>query len=344
MSIVQPRDMILPFYVGGICIFMAKRQQKQVGASSQDQPFDNVLKSLFEGQEAEMLSIFLPEVTFLEVLNVEALRRPMRADRAYKVKGDNNGEKIAHFELETRSNSKMALRLLDYHAYFLRKYDGLPVISVIIYPFRTKVVEPPFRELDGDKEILKFDYKVLCLWKMSARRFIMEHIVSMYALLPTMEGADEALLTQAIEELAEYYQKDETRLARQLLWLGILLRRTDTVASRDKRRVQERLNMWNDLIEKDPKIREIRTKSKAQGRAEGLAEGKAEGLAEGEVKGLQQAVVRIVRGRFPELSELAQQKVTQVNEAPILYFLVEQVSLAPDEAMVRWLLRPSPAA
>ncbi|HEV7235128.1 MAG TPA: hypothetical protein VGN15_03040, partial [Ktedonobacteraceae bacterium] len=88
-----------------------------------------------------------------------------------------------------------------------------------------------------------------------------------------------------------------------------------------------RLNMWDDLMEKDPKMRELREKNKA----------------EGEVKGLQQAVVVIVRGRFPELSALAEQRVTQVNEAPVLYYLVEKLSTAPDEAMARWILRPSAA-
>ncbi len=337
---------------------MAKRQKNQVGRPSSEQPFDNVLKSLFEGQEEQVLPVFLPGAEFLETLNVEALRPPLRVDRTYKIK-QRNKPKIMHIELETGSNSEMAYRLLDYHTYFLRKFKGLPVISIIIYPFRTHTVESPFLEMDDDEELLKFNFRVFCLWKMEARRFIIDHIISLYALLPTMQGADEALLNQAIEELAEYYKNDETKLARQLRWLGILLRRADVVPPDDKRRVQERLNMWNDLMEKDPKMREIREKSKAQGlakgkaeglakgKAEGLVEGKAEGLAEGlaegQVKGLQQAVVGIVRGRFPELSELAQQKVTEVNEAPVLNYLVEKLATAPDEAMVRWLLRPSAA-
>ncbi len=201
----------------------------------------------------------------------------------------------------------------------------------IIYPFQTSVAKSPLREMDEDEEILTFHFRVLCLWNMDARQFIIEHIVSLYALLPTMKGANEALLNQAIEELAAYYMHDETKLARQLRWLGILLRRADIVPPDDKRRVQERLNMWDDLMEKDPKMRQIREKNIA------------EGEVKGEVKGLQQAVVVIVRGRFPELSALAEQRVTQVNEAPVLYYLVEKLSTAPDEAMARWLLRSSAA-
>lgn len=97
--------------------------------------------------------------------------------------------------------------------------------------------------------------------------------------------------------------------------------------------------MWDDLMEKDPKMRQIREKNIAEGEVKGLAKGEVKG----EIKGLQQAVVVIVRGRFPELSALAEQRVTQVNEAPVLYYLVEKLSTAPDEAMARWLLRSSAA-
>ena len=127
----------------------------------------------------------------------------------------------------------------------------------------------------------------------------------------------------------------------------MLLRRADIIPPDDKRRVQERLDMWDDLIEQDPKMKQIRAESaakgKAEGKAEGISVGKAEGLVEGEIKGLQNAVVKIVRGRFPSLAELAEQKVAELYEPPILYYLVEQLSAAPDESMVRFLLRPSAA-
>ena len=296
-----------------------------------------------------MLPLLVPEIEYLEVLDIEVLRTPLRGDRVYRTRYRNQ-EHILHFELETGPDGKMPYRLLDYHSYFLRKYS-LPVISVIVYPFHTSVVESPLREMSGHEEVLTFHFRVICLWKLDAERFVREHIVSMYALLPTMRGANEALLRQAIDELVERYQHDDTKLARQFKWFGILLRRADIVPLEDKRRIQERLDMWDNLIEQDPWVQKKKAEAKAEGEAEGLAEGLAKGLAEGlaegevkgEVKGLQNAVVRIVKGRFPSLSELAQQKVVQVNEAPVLYYLVEQLSTAPDETVVRWLLRPSAA-
>ncbi len=101
--------------------------------------------------------------------------------------------------------------------------------------------------------------------------------------------------------------------------------------------------MWDNLIEQDPWVQKKKAEAEAEGEAKGLAKGLAKGEVKGEVKGLQNAVVRIVKGRFPSLSELAQQKIVQVNEASVLYYLVEQLSTAPDETVVRWLLRPSAA-
>src|SRR5258705_11750386 len=124
----------------------------------------------------------------------------------------------------------------------------------------------------------------------------------MYAFLPTMHGADEALLKQAIDELIEYYKHDDTKLARELRWLGILLRRTETVPLDDKRKVQERLDMWDSLTEQDPKMKQIRAQSKAEGKAEG------------ELKASQRMVLDLIEVRFPQLSETAEQSVKRIKK------------------------------
>ena len=110
-----------------------------------------------------------------------------------------------------------------------------------------------------------------------------------------MEGANTQLLGKAIDEMIEYYQDDQSTLAQELRWMGIVLRRADTVPLADKRQIEERLNMYDDLFEKDPKMQRIRAESKAEGRAEGEARGKAEGL--------QLALVTVVEERFPPLAE-----------------------------------------
>ena len=70
---------------------------------------------------------------------------------------------------------------------------------------------------------------------------------------------------------------------------------------------------------------------------------RAEAVTEGEIKASQRAIVTIVRGRFPALTELAQEQVVKIDKPDVLEYLIEQVSTAPDESMVRQLLRPTAA-
>jgi flagellar biosynthesis/type III secretory pathway protein FliH len=143
---------------------------------------------------------------------------------------------------------------------------------------------------------------------------------------------------KAIDEMVEYYQGDDTKLAQEFNWMGVVIRKVKTLPRADKREIQERLNMWDDLMEKDPKMRKIRKESEAKGRTEGLKEGVEKGLKEGLAEGLRKAIVTAVRLRFPDLTELAQQRVAQVSKPEKLNLLVDQIAIAPDENMVRLLL------
>lgn len=88
--------------------------------------------------------------------------------------------------------------------------------------------------------------------------------------------------------------------------------------------------MFDDLMERDPKMRKIRAESEARGKAEGLAEGKAEGL--------QEAVLTIVEGRFPPLTELARKKVQRIDRPDALSIVLKSLAAAPNEDAARTLL------
>lgn len=287
------------------------------------QPYDNLLKSLFEGQERQILPYFLPDVEYIETLNVELIRTPLRVDRVYKVRYEGDIH-ILHLEFETRANNKMAKRLLEYHAYLHRKYD-LPVMSIIVYPFKTQMAVSPLRETFGKEEVLIFHFRVFPVWQLETKKYISEHVVVLYALLPTMVGVDATLLNKAIDEMVEYYKGDDAKLAQELRWMGVVLRRAK-LPRVVKNRIEERLNMWDDLMERDPKMRKIRKESEERGRAAGLTEG------------LQKAVITAVKLRFPPLTELAEEKIAQVNKPEKLNLLLDQITSVPDETTARMLL------
>ena len=205
--------------------------------------------------------------------------------------------------------------MLSYHALLLEE-QRLPVISLIIYPFRTKLPVSPLRETSRQNELLVFHFKVLALWELEAKQYLKEHIVSMYPLLPTMKGANASTLLEAIDELKQHY--DETDLGRRLLWLRTLLARVKTLPQEDRHRVEERLHMFDSLLEDDPYIQERENRVATQE--------------------LQKAVIEVVQGRFPTLGELAQQTVRLVSRPDALHLLIKQISAAPDEVFTRQLL------
>src|SRR5881275_1550643 len=107
-----------------------------------------------------------------------------------------------------------------------------------------------------------------------------------------------------MKDLTEYYQENEIMVARQFVWMGIMLRRSDTISPADKVRIQKELRMYDKLWDEDPEIQRIK--------AEAEARGKAEAKAEAKVEASQEMIVGIVEARFPELVDLAQERVEKI--------------------------------
>jgi hypothetical protein len=168
-------------------------------------------------------------------------------------------------------------------------------------------------------EIMTFHFQVLPLFLEDAERYVREHLVCMYPLLPTMQGTDHRMMKQVIAELTELYREDEITLAQQIVWMNLLLERTDTIAPQEKETIQKVLTMYDQLWEESPKVQRMRVES--------------------EIQELQRAIVKVVKARFPALEELAQEQITHINSLDKLDVFVQQVSTVPDENTTRWLLK-----
>ena len=105
-------------------------------------PYDRTLKALFGDEAAEILPQLLPGTELLHDQNIEIDRTTLKADLVYNT----HYKRLPHIlnmELQTDEDDKMHLRLLQYHANLLEKYEK-PVLSVVLYPFERKVPIPPF--------------------------------------------------------------------------------------------------------------------------------------------------------------------------------------------------------
>jgi hypothetical protein len=110
----------------------------------------------------------------------------------------------------------------------------------------------------------------------------------------------------------------------------IVLRRSDILSLEDKRVIEEVLSTYDDLMEKDPKMQQIRAKT--------LAEGEAKGEAKGRRKELQKLILAFVQKRFPALNEQAQQKIKRVKAVDELSNLCVELVGVTDEQVARQLL------
>ncbi len=290
-------------------------------AEQQEQPgqrYDSTFKDWVNKQPAVILPLLLLGAVYLTHLDVERIKPVMRVDRVFKVlyKGI---EVIFHIEFETGSDPHILTRVRAYNALLHHEFQ-LPVISMIVYPFKTTLPKSPYRVLIGEEEWNKMKFLVMPLFEHNAIEYVEKHLISFYPVLPAMRGVNEELVERVMKELAEFYGEDTGSLSERFVAMRLILDRTTTISEKEKQKIRRRLMEYDPLWEENPRIREDRVRSKAEG--------------------LRSAVVTVVKVRFPELAELAQQKVAQINQPETLNLLLEQIAAAPDEQFVRQLLHP----
>jgi predicted transposase YdaD len=293
------------------------------------QVYDSTLKQWITQQTSEILPVLLPGAIYEATLNVEVIVPTKRVDKVFKILYDGQ-EQILHIEFETGYDDQLKSRLLVYNANFYRDYH-LPVITIVIYPFQVTMAVPPLHI----PNILTFHFQTLPLFEQNAEDIVRQHITCMYPVVPTMQNVHDDLIAQVIGELEELYQVDKAKLSDAIVWMRLLLERSDTVSSPEKEQIEKRLSMYNELWDNNPMVQ----KTREQGRQEGIQEGRQEGRQEGLQEGLQRSLVTAIRIRFPDLAEFAQYQVSHFDKPDVLESLLQQVMVAPDVTAVLKLLR-----
>src|SRR5712692_2508552 len=98
-------------------------------------------------EAAEILPHLLPEAVYINEENIEIDRTTLRTDLVYRI--EYQGElSILDLELQTDADPDMPLRMLKYHVGLYDKHR-IPVISVVLYPFKTSIPQPLFEEKSG---------------------------------------------------------------------------------------------------------------------------------------------------------------------------------------------------
>ena len=295
---------------------------------TEPQLYDSALKSLLGDEVAEILPNLLPGSQYVSEQNIEIDRTTLKADLVYNIRYRGLPH-ILNMELQTDADEDMPIRMLKYHVGLLDKHRK-PVISMVMYPFETKVPETPFKETSGEEILLYLNYKILLLWNLEAQQFVQDHVVGMYALLPAMKGANAPMLLQAIKEMEQKYKFPQ--LGHHLIRFRTVLRRSKTLSAQDKRLVEEHMQTYDSLLDSDPYIQQKVALERTLERDRALSEA---------LQAFRNTLIEITRNRFPALTEIAQRHVAHIQTIESLQQLIVQLSLAPDQAAASRLLQKS---
>ena len=293
-------------------------------AQQESQIYDRALKSLLGDEAAEILPRLIDDVILLGEQNIEIDRTTLKADLVYNVlhKGKSC---IMSLELQTGSSTNMEIRLLQYHVGLHDKHK-LPVISVVMYPFETSIPTSPYVVNIDDEVVLIFHFRVLRLWLLDARRFVQDHTIAMYTLLPAMKNVSASFLIEAVDEMKKHYAPRQ--FAEHLARFKTILERSTTLSKQEKMIVEEQIQEYNSLVEESTFFQNmVRRKN-----------------VEVSVQTAQRIVTTIVETRFPELTRLAQERVVLIRNVDSLDQLVKQLVVAPNETAAKELLNTVAAA
>ena len=138
----------------------------------------------------------------------------------------------------------------------------------------------------------------------------------MYTLLPAMRNVSVPLLMQAVEEMNQYYS--EVQFGHHIARFIRILQRSKTLSAQEKQTMQDNLIEYDSLIDDNPDIQKR--------------------VAKGETRGAQEMVTALVEVRFPQLVEVAQRRVSNIQSVEMLKQLTKQIATASDEKTALWVL------
>src|SRR5437763_10547954 len=145
------------------------RYKRSRSPSKKPQKYDTSFKDWVDQQAHDILPLLLPGATYEKTLTVEIIRSVMRADKVFKILYCGE-EHILHLEFETKSDRKLRSRLLVYNSVLYQDYQ-LPVITIVVYPFKVEPAVSPLRITSDKKEVLTFHFRTLSLFTLEAEQF-----------------------------------------------------------------------------------------------------------------------------------------------------------------------------
>ena len=297
-------------------------------------PWDEAMKKVVAASPQAFVDWLFPGGRFIELVTTELPKKteePLRSDNCLAMELDGQ-PCIAHLEFQSTQDSEMPERLLEY-ALRITRHDPQrrPVYSCVIYvrPLG-EVQQPPLVwEYPNGREILRYHYGSIELAKLDPEMFLETHQAGLLPLLPLTKGGANRTMAETM------FSKIQAAERTELIPIGTLLASLafGTENTAEQNWLTRKVSEMYDILQETPVYKFMTKEAREEGLQEGLEMGRQEGRQEG-LETLRQAIVEIVRKRFPKMVRLARKQVAVVDDPIRLRKLVVDISVAQSEEEV----------
>jgi predicted transposase/invertase (TIGR01784 family) len=266
------------------------------------EPWDDSLKTFINENPQDFVSWLLEDAQFKKKLQTEFKTRTIMADGLLEA-AQHGKDMLLQIEFQSTNDPAIGERLLEY-SFEAKRTHNLPVDSCVIYLRDVgEVPQSPLRwPLPDDRQVLRFDYQIIELAKVPTEELRQKDLKGLLPLLIlTKDGATHEVVEEVISKLVAAEQQE-------LLPMVELLSSLVFTSGPDKEWILWRFNQMQNILRETWAYQEI--------------------MQKGKLEALHDALLKIVRERFPEMIEVTQKQIGGIVNPTTLEDLLVNISLA----------------
>jgi predicted transposase YdaD len=267
-------------------------------------PFDNAAKRLLREKPQHFVSWLVAGGVFRRILPNELKSRNIFADGLFSIVV-NEQPALLHIEFQTRNHETVPKRLLEYNVLASSENEWLPVYTCVIYLRKEgRVPESPLIwMLPSGEEGHRFHYRVVEVGRIPAKQLLQKGLSGLLPLLPLTEsGAEPEVMQEMVTTLQE---AGEIELLALAYAFGGLVSGNEAYNEWFKRSFA----MLEDILEESWTYQEILKKGREEEHRQRVQEQR-------------ETLLSFVQMRFPELTLIAKQQISTINDPGALHDLI----------------------
>jgi hypothetical protein len=270
--------------------------------------WDDSMKRLVRENPQHFVSWVLPRAVYKRAMSVELKNRTRQTDYLSEVIL-NKEDILVNFEFQSRDDTNMEHRLLEYNVLTTLEHNRR-VLSCVIYLRKdSNIAESPLIwALPDGRETLRFYFIVIKLWDISAEEIIGKGLLGLFPLVPLTKGGKRHELVE--EMIIELAAAEKYELLSQAKTIAGLVFRDEA----EREWLERIFAVYHDIIEESWVYQEYVQKGIEKERQQ-------------ELRRQRQALLTIIQWRFPGMVDLVKKQIDALDDPDSLQNLIVQISI-----------------